>query len=91
MYYLREKGRLSIPTPCLITHYLLNDPGSAESDTPYVPLGRLESLEDPRLVRVGNYEEGVTGRHDAAKILGPFVDAFIARWEAVQRVAVLPP
>lgn len=88
VYYLKEKGRLAIPTPCLITHYLLNDPRQAESDTPYVPLGRLDSLEDPRLVRVGNYEDGVTGRHDAAKILGPFVDAFVDRWEAVQRVAV---
>jgi 2-phospho-L-lactate transferase/gluconeogenesis factor (CofD/UPF0052 family) len=88
VYYLKEKGRLSIPTPCLITHYLLNDPQQAESDTPYVPLGRLESLEDPRLVRVGNYEDGVTGRHDATKILGPFVDAFVERWDAVQRVAV---
>ena len=88
VYYLKEKGRLSIPTPCLITHYLLNDPQQAESATPYVPLGRLESLEDPRLVRVGNYEDGVTGRHDAAKILGPFVDAFVERWDAVQRVAV---
>jgi 2-phospho-L-lactate transferase/gluconeogenesis factor (CofD/UPF0052 family) len=89
VYYLEEKGRLAIPTPCLITHYLLNDPRHAESEAPYVPLGRLESLEDPRLVRVGNYEEGVTGRHDATKILGPFVEAFVARWEARQRVAVL--
>jgi 2-phospho-L-lactate transferase/gluconeogenesis factor (CofD/UPF0052 family) len=89
VYYLEEKGRLSIPTPCLITHYLLNDPQQVESGAPYVPLGRLESLEDPRLVRVANYEEGVTGRHDAAKILGPFIDSFIARREATQRVAVL--
>ncbi len=89
VYYLKEKGRQAVPTPCLITHYLLNDPGHAESEAPYVPLGRLESLEDPRLVRVGNYEEGVTGRHDAAKILGPFVEALIARWDATQRVAVL--
>ncbi|MBA3295903.1 MAG: YvcK family protein [Acidobacteria bacterium] len=88
VFYLKEKGRLSIPTPCLITHYLVNDPQNAESATPYVPLGRLESLEDPRLIRVGNYEEGVTGRHDATKILGPFVDAYVDRWSAVQRVAV---
>lgn len=88
VFYLKEKGRLSIATPCLITHYLLNDPRQVESDTPYVPLGRLDSLEDPRLVRVGNYEDGVTGRHDAAKILGPFVDAFVERVEGIQRVAV---
>ncbi len=24
--YLKEKNRLQIPTPCLITHYLINDP-----------------------------------------------------------------
>jgi 2-phospho-L-lactate transferase/gluconeogenesis factor (CofD/UPF0052 family) len=89
VHYMKEKGQLSIPTPCLITHYLLNDPQHAESEAPYVPLGRLESLEDPRLVRVSNYEEGVTGRHNAAKILGPFIDAFVARWEATERVAVL--
>jgi 2-phospho-L-lactate transferase/gluconeogenesis factor (CofD/UPF0052 family) len=89
VYYLEEKGRLTIPTPCLITHYLLNDPQHAESEATYVPLGRLESLEDPRLIRVGNYEEGGSGRHDAAKILSPFVEAFIARSEATQRVAVL--
>lgn len=89
VYYLQEKGKQATPTPCLITHYLLNDPGRDERTEAYVPLGRLESLEDPRLVRVGNYEEGLTGRHDAAKILGPFVESFIARWEGVQRVAVL--
>jgi 2-phospho-L-lactate transferase/gluconeogenesis factor (CofD/UPF0052 family) len=89
VYYLKEKGRVSVPTPCLITHYLLNDPRRAESEVPYVPLGRLESLEDPRLVRVGNYEEGMTGRHDATKILGPFVESFIARWDATERVAIL--
>jgi 2-phospho-L-lactate transferase/gluconeogenesis factor (CofD/UPF0052 family) len=89
VFYLKEKGRVRLPTPCLITHYLLNDPRHDERETPYVPLGRLESLEDPRLIRVGNYEEGMTGRHDATKILGPFVESFIARWDATQRVAVL--
>jgi 2-phospho-L-lactate transferase/gluconeogenesis factor (CofD/UPF0052 family) len=89
VFYLKEKGQVPLPTPCLITHYLLNDPRHAERETHYVPLGRLESLEDPRLVRVGNYEEGMTGRHDATKILGPFVESFIARWDATQRVAVL--
>jgi 2-phospho-L-lactate transferase/gluconeogenesis factor (CofD/UPF0052 family) len=89
VYYLKEKGQRAIPTPCLITHYLLNDPQHTESEAPYVPLGRLESLEDPRLVRVSNYEEGVTGRHNAAKILGPFIDAFVARWETTERVAIV--
>jgi 2-phospho-L-lactate transferase/gluconeogenesis factor (CofD/UPF0052 family) len=89
MFYLQNRGRLSIATPCLITHYLLNDPGQAASASPYVPLGRLESIEDPRLVRVANFEEAGTGRHDAAKILGPFVDSFVARWTTSQKVAVL--
>ena len=89
MFYLQNRRRLSIATPCLITHYLLNDPGQAGSTTPYVPLGRLESIEDPRLVRVANFEEAGTGRHDAAKILGPFVESFLARWTTSQKVAVL--
>ncbi|MEN3340136.1 MAG: hypothetical protein V7647_3812 [Acidobacteriota bacterium] len=89
MFYLQNRGRLSIATPCLITHYLLNDPGHAASTMPYVPLGRLESIEDPRLVRVANFEEAGTGRHDAAKILGPFVESFLARWNTTQKVAVL--
>ena len=76
LYYLRDKGRQSTPVPCLITHYLLNDPGG-ESPVPYVPLGPVDALEDPRLIRIGNYEEGVTGRHDASKILAPFVASLL--------------
>jgi 2-phospho-L-lactate transferase/gluconeogenesis factor (CofD/UPF0052 family) len=88
VYYLREKGRLPIPTPFLITHYLFNDPRGGREETPYVPLGRLDALEDPRLVRISNYEDGVTGRHDAAKVLTPFLQSFLAE-PAKQRVAVL--
>jgi 2-phospho-L-lactate transferase/gluconeogenesis factor (CofD/UPF0052 family) len=87
LYYLTDRGRLRIPNPCLITHYLINDPG-IESGERYVPLGRLESLEDPRLVRISNYEEGVTGRHHAEKILKPFLDGLLARRQA-KRIAVL--
>lgn len=76
LYYLRDKGRLTIPTPCLVTHYLLNDPGS-ESPAAYVPLGAVDALEDPRLVRIGHYEDGLTGRHDAEKILAPFVQSLL--------------
>src|SRR4029453_8785409 len=54
VYYLKEKGRVAFPTPCLITHYLLNDPGHEDASAPYVPLGPLDSIEDPRLVRIGN-------------------------------------
>jgi 2-phospho-L-lactate transferase/gluconeogenesis factor (CofD/UPF0052 family) len=89
VFYLREKGRLPIPPPCLITHVLVNDPATAGPERPYVPLGRLDSLEDPRLLRIGNYEAGVSGRHDASKVLGPYIEAFIARERLVQRVAVV--
>jgi 2-phospho-L-lactate transferase/gluconeogenesis factor (CofD/UPF0052 family) len=89
VFYLREKGATETPTPCLITHYLLNDPAHADTVSPYVPLGRLDSLEDPRLVRVGNYEAGESGRHDAAKVLAPFIQRFLARERSVQRVAVV--
>jgi 2-phospho-L-lactate transferase/gluconeogenesis factor (CofD/UPF0052 family) len=96
VYYLKEKGQRGIATPCLITHYLLNDPQHTESEAPYVPLGHLESLEDPRLIRVANYEEGVTGRHNASKILGPFIDAprsarrarGVSRWPSGARAVV---
>jgi 2-phospho-L-lactate transferase/gluconeogenesis factor (CofD/UPF0052 family) len=87
LYYLKEKGTLRTPTPCLITHYIVNDPGQAEQVTPYVPLGQTDAIEDPRLVRISNYEDGVTGRHDAVKILGPFVRSFLDR-RAVQKLAV---
>jgi 2-phospho-L-lactate transferase/gluconeogenesis factor (CofD/UPF0052 family) len=89
VFYMREKAKRQTPAPCLITHFLLNDPARAGAERPYVPLGRLESLEDPRLVRVGNYEAGATGLHDAAKVLAPFIETFIARERAVQRVAVV--
>jgi 2-phospho-L-lactate transferase/gluconeogenesis factor (CofD/UPF0052 family) len=88
VFYLKEKGRLQAPTPCLITHYLVNDPGFAESEKPYVPLGPIDTIEDPRLVRIGNYEEGVTGRHDATRVLAPFIASILGR-EDRRRVAVL--
>jgi 2-phospho-L-lactate transferase/gluconeogenesis factor (CofD/UPF0052 family) len=89
VHYLKEKGRRQTPTPALITHFLMNDPGRASADTPYVPLGRLDTLQDPRLVRVGQYEEGATGRHDALKVLGPFVQSVLERRRQRRRVAVV--
>ena len=74
VYYLREKDRSTHPLPCLITHYLLNDPGRQGEESAYIPLGRLENIEDPRLVRIGAYEDGATGRHDAKKVLTPFTE-----------------
>jgi 2-phospho-L-lactate transferase/gluconeogenesis factor (CofD/UPF0052 family) len=86
-FYLQGKGVRQTPTPCLITHYVVNDPGTGETATPYVPLGQIETLEDPRLVRVANYEDGVTGRHDAEKILGPFIESLLHRYDT-QRIAI---
>src|SRR5205085_3809685 len=87
VYYLRDKGRVPISTPFLITHYLFNDPHRSHEEAPYVPLGRLDALEDPRLVRISNYEEGITGRHDPSKVLTPFFESFL-REPQRQRVAV---
>jgi len=88
LFYLKEKGRLRLPTPALISHYLINEPQRDASDSPYVPLGRLDALDDPRLVRIGHYEDGVTGRHDAAKLLTPFLESFLAKGRR-PRVAVV--
>src|SRR5262249_23773436 len=87
-YYLKAKGRLRIPTPFLITHTLINDPAQSDAESPYVPLGPTDAIEDPRLVRIGNFEDGLTGRHDAMRVLGPFI-ASIAGRRARVRVAVL--
>jgi len=78
LYYMRLRSVTSPPPPCLITHYLLNEPGHAEH-APYVQLGPVELLEDPRLVRIGAYEDGATGLHDATRVLEPFLDAVLAR------------
>ena len=88
VYYLREKDRSTHPLPCLITHYLLNDPGRQGEESAYIPLGRLENIEDPRLVRIGSYEEGATGRHDAKKVLTPFIETILAS-RRPKKVAVL--
>lgn len=88
LYYLTDKGHDPIPTPFLITHYLLNDPQHAEPDRPYVPLGQVDTLEDPRLARIGFYEDGVSGRHDAAKVIAPFVESLLSPAAPV-RVGIL--
>jgi len=89
VYYLKEKGKLPLPVPTLITHYIINDPNIQETDADagYVPLGHLETLEDPRLVRIGHYEDGVSGRHDASKVLTPFLESFVTQRRR-QRLAV---
>jgi len=88
VYYLRDKNRVVTPTPCLITHYLINDPASGAEVEQRVPLGSVDSLEDPRLVRIANYEDGVSGHHDAGKVLQPYIESFLKLAET-QRIAVL--
>ena len=39
-------------------------------------------------MRIGNYEDGVTGRHHAARVLEPFIASIVSRRER-RRVAVL--
>jgi hypothetical protein len=39
-------------------------------------------------VRIGNYEDGVSGQHDASRVLGPFIDS-IQRLGLRRRIAVL--
>jgi 2-phospho-L-lactate transferase/gluconeogenesis factor (CofD/UPF0052 family) len=89
LFYLKDKGRVDLPAPALVTHYLVNDPGASTGGESYVPLGRLDTLLDPRLIRVGQYEEGSSGRHDAGKVLGPFVSGLLTRRRQRRRVAVL--
>lgn len=79
LYYLRERNTEQIPTPFLITHYLLNDSTRVDKSTPYVPLGKLQNVEDPRLVRIANFEDGLTGRHNAEKVLMPFIESFVEK------------
>jgi hypothetical protein len=88
LFYLTDKARLSLPGPSLVTHYLLNDPRQASEAAPRVPLGQIATLEDPRLVRIGQYEDGVSGRHDAAKVIEPFIESLLAA-PAREQVAVL--
>ena len=89
VFYLKEKGTLATPTPALVTHYLVNDPGGAATPDKYVPLGRVDALHDSRLVRIGRYEHSGSGRHDAAKVLRPYVENLLARRRERRRLAVL--
>ena len=79
LFHLRNKGTLALPAPCLISHSLLNDAEASEREAPYVPLGRLQSVEDPRLVRIADYEHPTQGGHDARKVLLPFIETLAGR------------
>ncbi len=79
LFHLRNKGTLEIPAPCLISHSLLNDAEARDREAPYVPIGRLQSVEDPRLVRIADYEHATEGGHDASKVLLPFIESLAGR------------
>lgn len=86
LYYLREKNRRPYVTPSLVSLCLINEP--AEESAAHVRPGEVERLEDLRLVRVENYEDRDTGRHDSAKVLEPFLDELLER-RTPRRLAIL--
>jgi 2-phospho-L-lactate transferase/gluconeogenesis factor (CofD/UPF0052 family) len=86
LYYLREKNRRRFLTPTLITHCLINEPPGSSAE--HVQPGPVNRLEDLRLVRMANYEEGDTGRHDSTKVLAPFLDHLLER-RTHKKLAVL--
>ena len=74
VFYLREKDTVDYPISSLVTHYLVNDPSKKNKQKKYIPLGDLAGIEDPRLLRVQNFEGQLSGIHDADKILSPFIE-----------------
>ena len=88
LHYFEVWENKSIPAPFLITHYLINDPMRVDPERPYVPLGMIDFIEDPRMARIANFEDGLTGLHNAEKVLTPFIESF-ARKETRLTVAVL--
>lgn len=74
-FYLREKGSKKYPISSLFTHFLINNPQGADTSSKYIPLGDLQGIDDPRLLQVQNFEDQLSGTHDADKILTPFIEA----------------
>ncbi len=74
-FYLREKGVQSYPVSSLFTHFLINDPKKSDASSKYIPIGDLQGIDDPRLLQVQNFEDQLSGTHDANKILTPFIEA----------------
>lgn len=73
LFYMNRKNASALPAPSLFTHFVVNDPAAHDDLGTYVPVGPIHSLEGPHAIRVANYEEGASGRHDAMKILSPFI------------------
>ncbi len=74
-FYLREKGAQNYPVSSLFTHFLINNPKKTDSSSKYIPIGDLHGIDDPRLLQVQNFEDQLSGTHDAHKILTPFIQA----------------
>ena len=87
LHYFDAAASTHFPAPCLVTHCLINAPDASASVASYVVPGAIDAIEDPRLVRIGNYEDGTTGRHDARRVVKPFVGALLTRRER-RRVAI---
>lgn len=77
-FYLREKGAQNYPVSSLFTHFLINNPEQADSSSKYIPIGDLDGIDDPRLLQVQNFEDQLSGIHDANKIITPFIQAIEA-------------
>ena len=74
-FYLREKGTQNYPVSALFTHFLINKPKEKGAESKYIPIGNLHGIDDPRLLQVRNFEDQLSGTHDADKILTPFIEA----------------
>ena len=79
IFYLREKDKKEYSAPLLVTHSLFNFPGNRKTETAYIDPGNLGLIQDPRLIRVGDYEDGISGFHDADKALTPFIQTILRR------------
>jgi 2-phospho-L-lactate transferase/gluconeogenesis factor (CofD/UPF0052 family) len=88
LHYLRRRGELALPAPCLITHSLINEPRRVASGAAYVAPGALDRLVDPRHAWIHDFEAGATGRHDGPKVLDPFLDQLLRALDR-PRVALL--
>ena len=64
-YYLKAKDRFHIPTPCLITNYLLNDPGAQRMTHPTCHLG------DSRILKMSVWSESRTMKRATQGITMP--------------------
>lgn len=88
VFYLTRKHRIHVPTPFLMTSYLVNRSPLVGDEVAYVEPGPLARLEDLRPLVLENLEDGTTGRHDASKVVLPFVQALL-RSRRAPRVALV--